>query len=344
MDPLTQIRLTREFVDIESTTRHEGEAGVWLAALLRRLGYTVAEQPVSEGRFNVFATCGAAPEVVLSTHFDCVPPFFPSREEGGLLYGRGACDAKGIAMAQIAAVERLRHSGETRVGLLFVVGEERGSDGAKTANALAPGSKYLINGEPTDNRLASATRGLYRARLRAHGLAAHSSHPDKGVSAIEKLVDAIVALRGVTWPSDPILGKTHYTVGMISGGVAPNVVPAEASAELLFRTVGDHRVIGEMVAKAVRPHAESEEVFVVPLVPLTTVPGIETAVFNFTTDIPFLSNWGRPLLIGPGAIQVAHAADEYVAMAELHRAVDLYVDLASRLLALDPTGLASRSG
>jgi acetylornithine deacetylase len=190
----------------------------------------------------------------------------------------------------------------------------------------------LINGEPTDNRLASATRGLYRARLRAHGRAAHSSQPELGVSAIEKLVDALVALRAVTWPSDPLLGLTHYTVGMISGGVAPNVIPAEAVAELLFRTVGEHEVIAQLVANAVGDLVDKEDVFVVPLVPLKTMPGLETAVFNFTTDIPFLTNWGEPLLLGPGSIGLAHTADEHVQIAELHRAVDLYVDLASSLL------------
>ncbi len=332
MDPIEQVRLTRELIDIDATTGREADAGRYVAALLRRLGYDVVEQPVSGDRINVFAAIGE-PVVVFSTHIDCVPPHVPSRESRGRLYGRGACDAKGIAVAQIAAAERLRAAGETRVGLLFVVGEERGSDGAKLANTIAPGSRFLVNGEPTDNRLAAATRGIYRARLHAHGRAAHSSQPHLGDSAIEKLVDALVALRTVEWPADPDLGSTYYTVGLIQGGVAPNVIPADAQAEIMFRTVGDHHAIESLLCGAVEPAVTVEPGLVVPPVKLGTVPGLERAVFNFTTDIPFLDRWGAPLLIGPGSIEVAHTDEEHVAIADLHRAVDLYADIATRLLA-----------
>lgn len=332
MDLLTQIQLTRELVDIDSTTGREGAAGAVLSRILRELGYDVLEQPVSEGRFNIYASVGQ-PAAVFSTHFDCVPPFFPSCEEQGRLYGRGACDAKGIAVAQIAAAERLRAGGMADIGLLFVVGEERGSDGAKLANTMARGSRFLINGEPTDNRLARATRGVYRSRIKAIGRAAHSSQPELGESAIEKLVDAIVALRAVEWPSDPDLGTTYYTVGVIKGGVAPNVIPASADAEILFRTVSDHVEVRRRLETAVSPFAEADEVHLVPPVHLAAVPGFETAVFNFTTDVPFLDNWGQPLLMGPGSITMAHTADEYVEMAELQRAVELYVTLVKNLLA-----------
>src|SRR5213075_2987012 len=199
-----------------------------LVEYLRSLGYSVATQPVDLTRFNVLATTGA-PEVVLSTHFDCVPPFFASRVEGDRLYGRGSCDAKGILAAQVAAADRLRAAGESRVGLVFVVGEERGSDGAVAANGAAPsGCRFLVNGEPTDNRLGIATRGILRVRLRASGRASHSSYPELGESAIEKLIDALVQLRAIELPVDPSLGRTHYSVGLISGGVAPNVIPAAA--------------------------------------------------------------------------------------------------------------------
>jgi acetylornithine deacetylase len=332
VDRLTQIRLTRELVDIDSTTGREGAAGAAFVRILRDLGYAVVEQPVSDGRFNVYASIGQ-PSVVFSTHFDCVPPFFPSREEQGRLYGRGACDAKGIAVAQMAAAERLRVAGWSDVGLLFVVGEERGSDGARLANTIANGSKFLINGEPTDNRLARATRGVYRSRLHASGRAAHSSQPELGESAIEKLVDAIVALRAVQWPSEPDLGTTYYTVGVIKGGVAPNVIPASADAEVLFRTVSEHPEIRRRLEAAVAPFVTTEEVHVVPPVRLGAVSGFDTAVFNFTTDVPFLDKWGTPFLIGPGSINLAHTADEYVEIAELHRAVDLYVQLATQLVA-----------
>ena len=331
MDPLTQIRLTRELIDIDSTTPHEQLAGRYLADVLRRIGWTVTEQPVVDGRFNVFARCGD-PAVVFSTHFDCVPPFFASREADGRLFGRGACDAKGILVAQVAAAERLRATGETRIGLLFVVGEERGSEGAKAANALAAGSRFLVNGEPTDNRLATATRGVYRVRLHAEGKAAHSSLPQLGVSAIDKLIDALVALRAVKWPADPDMGETFYTTGLIDGGVAPNVISPHAQAELMFRTVGDRQTLRRAIEQAAGTLVTLEDVLEVPPIRLTTRPGFDTESFAFTTDIPFLDRWGAPLLLGPGSITAAHTADEHVEIAELHRAVELYEKLTRSLL------------
>ena len=331
MDPLTQIRVTRELIDIDSTTGREAEAGEFIARTLEGLGYSVTRQPVRDGRFNVIATLDD-PLLVFSTHFDCVPPFFASREEQGRVHGRGACDAKGILVAQIAAAERLREAGERRVGLLFVVGEERGSDGAKLANTVANKSRFLINGEPTDNRVAAATRGVYRVRLHATGRAAHSSLPELGESAIDKLIDALVSLRSIQWPEDPVLGLTTYSIGLIKGGVAPNVISPEASAELMFRTVGDHAELRRLIDARVGYLVRVEDVLVVPLVRLTTVPGLPTAVFAFTTDIPFLSNWGAPALAGPGSIALAHTADEYCEVSELLKAVDLYCDIARSLL------------
>jgi acetylornithine deacetylase len=325
MDP---VALTRALVDIDSTTGREGSAGRWLAGHLRDLGYTVVEQPVSEGRFNVFAHLAAPPRVVFSTHFDCVPPFFPSREENGVVFGRGACDAKGILAAQVAAAERLRAEGESRLGLLFVVGEERGSDGARIANELAPaGVEFLINGEPTDNRLGAATRGVLRVRLRAAGRAAHSSFPELGESAIDKLLDALLVIRGLSLPEDPLLGRTHYSVGLIEGGVAPNVISPHAWAELLFRTVGEGKVVRELL-RGVEPMVAVEDVLDMPAVRMHIVPGLETAVFPYTTDVPLLARWGRPLLLGPGSIHLAHTDDEYLRVDELRQAINLYVALA----------------
>jgi acetylornithine deacetylase len=335
VDPREQLSLTRELVDIDSTTGVEQAAGAWIAATLRRLGWTVVEQPVADGRANVLATAGR-PEVVFSTHYDCVPPFFPSRVEGGRLHGRGAADAKGALVAQIAAAERLRAAGEDRVGLLFVVGEEEGSDGARAANAIPPGSRFLVDGEPTGNRLGAATRGVYRVRLAARGRAAHSSLPHLGASAIDALLDALLALRAVAWPEDPLLGRTHYTVGTIAGGVAPNVIPPAAEAQLLFRTVGDPELLRRLLAASVGPRVTIEEQLVVPPVRLRTLPGIPAEVFAFTTDIPFLDRWGEPLLLGPGSITQAHTADEHVAIADLERATDLYVAMARTLLAGSP--------
>jgi acetylornithine deacetylase len=332
VDSLTQIRLTRELIDIDSTTGQEGDAGRFIAGTLRGLGYDVIEQPVSADRFNVIATTASPPAAVFSTHFDCVPPYFPSREEQDRLHGRGSCDAKGTLVAQIAAAERLRAAGESRVGLLFVVGEERGSDGAKIANTAAPGSRYLINGEPTDNRLAVATRGAYRVRLRASGRTAHSSQPALGESAIDKLMDALITMREIDWPVDPVLGRTFYSVGLISGGIAPNVISPSAEAELMFRTVGDYRDLRALIEQRLGGLVEVHDGLVVPPVSMKTTSGFESAVFAFTTDIPFLDRWGAPLLLGPGSVTLAHTVDEYVAVADLHRAVDLYADLAQSLL------------
>jgi acetylornithine deacetylase len=328
--PFDPISFARALINIDSTTGGEAEAGEWLANELRRLGYNVIEQPLERGPSNVIATLDP-PRVVLSTHYDCVPPFFPSRVENGRLYGRGACDAKGILAAQVAAAERLRASGERRVGLLFVAGEERGSDGAAAANTVAPGSRFLINGEPTDNRLGAATRGVLRVRLNASGRAAHSAVPEQGESAIDKLIDALVLLRSLPLPSDADLGSTYYSVGLIEGGVAPNVISPHASAELLFRTVGS----ADDILEAIRPLdrlVTSEEILRVPEVRLQTVPGFATAVFAFTTDVPFLRNWGVPLLFGPGSILVAHTAEEHLEIEELNRAIDAYEQLAAACL------------
>jgi len=332
VDSLTQLRLTRELVDIESTTGREGEAGAFVARTLLHLNYHVVEQPLDNGRINVIATTDAPPRLVFSTHVDCVPPFFASRLEGDVLYGRGSCDAKGILFAQVAAAERLRASGESRVGLVFVSGEERGSDGARAANALANGSQFLINGEPTDNRLAAATRGVYRVRLRAKGRAAHSSLPHLGESAIDKLIDTLVAIRAIEWPSDKDLGRTFYNVGLINGGIAPNVISPEADAELMFRTVGSHQDIRALLDSHAGSNVSIEDVLVVPPVRLTTVRGFDAEVFSFTTDIPWLDRWGAALLLGPGSVRDAHTDDEHVPVGELYRAVDLYEKLARQLL------------
>jgi acetylornithine deacetylase len=331
VDTLTAIAFARELIDIDSTTGQEDRAGRWLADRLRSMGYQVLEQPLDRGCANVVATLDP-PDVVISTHFDCVPPFFPSDVREGRLYGRGACDAKGIVAAQVAAVERLRGAGEQRVGLLFVAGEERGSDGAAAANQLSTTSRFLINGEPTDNRLAIATRGVLRVRLHATGRAAHSSTPERGISAIDRLLDALIQLRSLELPHDNLLGTTHYTIGLIEGGVAHNVVSPHASAEVLFRTVGD---TDQLVARlaALEPLVRVEEVLRIAAIRMHTVPGFDSAVFPFTTDVPLLDRWGAPLLFGPGSILVAHTEDEHLSIAELERGIDGYVALARACLA-----------
>ncbi len=322
------VAFTRALIDIDSTTGREQDVAGFLAKTLRDLGWHVDEQPLSDGRCNVIARLDQ-PSVVLSTHFDCVPPFFPSRVDGTRLYGRGACDAKGILAAQVAAAERARLAGRRDVGMLFVAGEERGSDGAKAANTWPNVSQRLINGEPTDSRLGLATKGVYRARLTATGRAAHSSLPHLGESAIEKMLDALVSLREADWPVDDVLGPTNYSIGLMNGGVAPNVIPPNATAELMFRTVGDYREVRDLLEDAVGTCATVEDVLVVPPVRLHTEPGFETAVFAYTTDVPFLTHWGTPMLFGPGSITVAHTDHEHIDLDELYRAVDAY----ERLLA-----------
>jgi acetylornithine deacetylase len=331
MDSLSLVDFARALVDIDSTTGREQAAGEFLATALERRGYRVERQAVAGGRFNVFAWLDE-PAVVLSTHFDCVPPFAASDVRDGLLYGRGACDAKGILAAQLAAVERLRAGGERRVGLLFVVGEERGSDGAMTANAAARSSAFLINGEPTDSRLGIATRGVLRLRLHASGRAAHSSTPEHGVSAIDRLLDVLVRMRSLQWPSDRELGDTFYTIGLIEGGIAPNVISPSAWAEVMFRIVGPADDVLR-VARVLEPDVTIEEILRVPMVRLHTVPGMPAAVFPFTTDVPLLDRWGTPLLFGPGSILVAHTADEHVRIAELESAATQYAALARACLA-----------
>jgi len=330
MDLQDVVALTCALVDIDSTTGREGELADWLAARLRERGYEVLEQPVDGRRRNLFARLGP-PDVVFSTHLDCVPPFFPSRRQGTTVFGRGACDAKSALASQVVAAERLRREGDPRIGLLFVVGEERGSDGARAAQLLAPGSRYLINGEPTDNRLGVATRGVLRVGFAATGRASHSSYPELGESAIEKLVSALMALRAIPLPDDPVMGRTTYTVGVIAGGVAPNVVPASASAEIVFRTVGDLAGLRTALS-TLDPLVRIEELLEVPPVTMVHVPGFDTAAFPFTTDIPFLSTWGTPLLFGPGSATVAHTAEERIDVEELHRAVEAYARLARHLL------------
>ena len=330
MDSVELVALARSLIDIDSTSGREAEACRWLSGWLRDRCYDVVEQPVDDDRFNVIAMLDP-PEVVFSTHIDCVPPFFGSREEDGLIYGRGACDAKGILAAQLAALEQLRAAGERRVALLVVVGEERGSQGARAANTRTLGARYLINGEPTDNRLGAATRGVYRVRLVARGRAAHSSHPELGESAIEKLLDALVLLRTLSLPEDPQLGSTYYTVGLMSGGLAPNVVPPGAEAEVNFRTIGNAAEVRAALAP-LTPAVDLEDVVEVPPVVLETVPDFTTEVFPYTTDIPFLSAWGKPLLLGPGSVLVAHTDAEHVRIAEMLESVEHYVTLARRLL------------
>jgi acetylornithine deacetylase len=338
MRPLDPIALTRQLVDIESVTYNEGAVGEFLDAFLRERGFAVELTAVSQPsnsrytgpRFNVYAGNGERPDVVLSTHMDTVPPFYPSSEDDLFLYGRGTCDAKGIIAAQVAAGERLREAG-VRAGLLFVVGEERDSAGAKEANLHPKGSRFLINGEPTDNRLALASKGVLRVEVRARGVMAHSAYPELGDSAVHKLVQVLDRLRTLSLPSVEGVGPSTLNIGVIEGGRAPNVIADAASAQVLIRLVGPSDETRKSLEQAAAGLAELEYVLEIPFVRMRKIEGLDTMVAAFTTDIPALDQWGEPLLLGPGSIHVAHTPFEKIAKRELLEAVDLYFEVAQRL-------------
>jgi acetylornithine deacetylase len=329
--------LTRALVDIESITENEGPVAAYLhdhlAKLAARTGGRAERMEVEPGRLNVLATWGQ-PAVTLSTHMDTVPPFFASREDAEFIWGRGACDAKGIIAAMVAAAEKLLSEGVKNFALLFVVGEERNSAGAAAAARAPRGSKYLVNGEPTENKLVLASKGVLRYEVVARGKMAHSAYPELGASAIEALLDALEAIRKVPLPSDALLGPCTMNIGTISGGRAPNVIADAAKAEILVRLVGDAAPIREAFARAVGKRSELVEVLCIPPIRFASVEGIPTTVVSFTTDVPvFGKTWGEPLLLGPGSIHVAHTPDERISKRELSDAIEMYANVVKKLLA-----------
>jgi acetylornithine deacetylase len=329
-------QLTRALIDIDSVTGRERAVGdflfSYLSELAGRTGGSVERMPVAEDRFNLFAAWGE-PVVVLSTHIDTVPPFFPSSEDDEHIHGRGACDTKGLMAAMIKALEELLADGHRGFGLLLVVGEETDSLGAKVANRQLRGSRYLINGEPTENRLALGSKGALSLALEAAGKAAHSAYPELGVSAIDRLLEALARIRQVPLPSDPILGESTLNIGTISGGRAANVIADQARAEVMIRTVGPAEELRSALQAAVtgvpgvRVSAQRET----PAIHLGSLPGFETTIVKYTTDIPHLTAWGEPFLLGPGSIHVAHTPEERIAKRELVEAVGLYRDLVRGL-------------
>ena len=325
--------LTRKLIDIESITGNETAVGEALADELTALGYSVERMPVEGDRFNVWATHPGRPrpELVFSTHMDTVPPFIPSSETPERIYGRGSCDAKGIIVAQVAAAEKLKGEG-IHVGLLFLVGEERDSQGAQAANLDPRGAKFLINGEPTENRIALCSKGTLRIEVVATGKMAHSAYPELGESAIDKLLDALENIRNLKLPVNPTAGPSTLTIGLIEGGRAPIVIPDHASANLLIRLVGPADELRRQITAAVSGKAEANFILEIPFMELGTVPGIETMIAAFTTDIPALPTWGKPVLIGPGSIHVAHTTGEYIEKKQLLDAVDLYAQIARYLI------------
>ncbi|TCK75388.1 M20/M25/M40 family metallo-hydrolase [Acidipila rosea] len=337
---LNEVELTRQLIDIESTTYNEGAVGAWLAEFLAARGFSVERMPVPQDpesgntgeRFNVYACVpGQTPDVVFSTHMDTVPPYIPSSEDENYIYGRGACDAKGIIAAQIAAAEKLRDL-QVRVGLLFVVGEERDSAGAKIANEHPKGSRFLINGEPTDNRLALASKGTLRAVIKASGKMAHSAYPELGDSAVHKLVNALERLLQVKLPTNAEVGPSTLNIGVIEGGRAPNVIADKARAQVLVRLVGPSEETRKVIQDAISGLAEVDFTLEIPFMRMKQVEGLPTMIASFTTDVPALTNWGEPLLLGPGSIHVAHTPNEKLAKQELRDAIELYTQVAQRLV------------
>ena len=341
---LDAVALTRQLIDIESITYNEGAAGNFLVEFLTLRGFHVATMPVEQdsesrregSRFNVYAGGeGEQPDIVFSTHIDTVPPFIPSSEDEEFIYGRGACDAKGIIAAQIAAAERLRRE-QVYVGLLFVVGEERDSLGAKVANDHAPAScKFLVNGEPTENHIALASKGTLRAEATAKGRMAHSAYPELGDSAIDKLIAALSRLRAMPLPSDPEVGPCTLNIGLIEGGRAPNVIPDYAHADLLYRLIGPTEELRRQIVATAGDDVEITFPLELPFLRFRQIDRIPTMIAAFTTDIPKLTKWGKPLLIGPGSIHVAHTEGEYVEKKQLAQAIDLYCRIAKQLVTKD---------
>jgi len=321
---------TRQLIDIESISGNEKRIAGFTADRLRTMGAEVSLEEAEPERPNVVAVWGN-PEVVLSTHLDTVPPFISSSEDTECIYGRGACDAKGILAAQVEAVSRLLAEGIGDIGLLFVVGEERNNAGALAANRSPRGSRYLINGEPTENRLAVGTKGVLRLEIEASGRMAHSAYPELGESAIDKLIEALYRLRGITLPSDETLGPTTVNIGTLRGGRAPNVIPDSAMAEVMYRIVKGAGKLLEDVQRVVGDLAVVRKVLEILPVRLGAMTGLETTVVSFATDIPSLTNWGEPYLLGPGSIHVAHTEKERIAKAELMQAVEIYVNMVKTL-------------
>lgn len=328
------IELTKSLMKIPSVSGYEEAVGLWLRDYLKVLDWTVELQKVSENQNNVIAYLNDTPRVWLSTHIDTVPPFIPPTEDDEKIYGRGACDAKGIIAGQIMAAEELRMQGIEDLGLLYTVEEERSSTGARAANnhPLAPKCEYLINGEPTDNDLAIGSKGTFRLKIKTEGKAAHSAYPEQGDSAIERLLDILDDVRHTKFPDDDFFGETTVNIGTIEGGLALNVIPPRAEAGLAVRLTTPRQPIEESLLSVVRGRGEIEVLSCSEPVRMLPIEGFNQKVVRFTTDIPYLTNWGRPLLLGPGSILVAHTNDEFVLKADLERCVEQYVDLVKRLL------------
>lgn len=329
--------LTRKLIDIESITPNEKAVGDfvfdYLQPMVSQYGGNIEKIEVEPNRNNIFAWWGDTPAVTLSTHLDTVPPFFASKEDDEYIWGRGACDVKDIIASMIHAAQQLLAEGIRNFGVLFVVGEERNSAGAYHAGRHPRGSKYIINGEPTSNKLALGSKGALRYEVVASGRMAHSAYPELGDSAILKLLDVLQQIRGIQLPVHEKLGPSTLNIGTIAGGRAPNVIPDHAKAELFFRLVDDGNATAAAMQALATPGVELKEVLRIPAVHLGSLPGFDTCVVAYTTDIPaFGTAWGQPFLLGPGTIHVAHTSEERISKKELYESIGLYAGLVRTLL------------
>ncbi|MBS1767368.1 MAG: M20/M25/M40 family metallo-hydrolase [Acidobacteria bacterium] len=337
--PLSHDWLASRLMDLcaADTTSGAEDAGLpALRALLMEAGAEIELHPVSPGRTNVLATWGS-PRLIFSTHLDTVPPFIAPRQEGSRIHGRGACDAKGQILAQLAAIHQLRAEGHDGFAWLGVVGEETDSAGARAALNLADRFtevRALINGEPTQNRLATGQRGALHLHLECRGLRAHSGSPERGRHALWPLLDWLQALREAPRPVDAELGPEIWNLGLLHGGDAPNVIPALASAEVLARTVPGSDFAARV--EALRP--EQGEI----RVQLDEAPdryprldGFEHAPMPFGSDAPTLRTLvpdRTVVLAGPGSIEVAHTDGEHLDLSDLEAGIALNARLARHFL------------
>jgi acetylornithine deacetylase len=329
------IAFARQLIDVPSPTESEFAVGELLERELIRLGFQTRRHDVTDTRFNLLALAGGTPRVVLNSHIDTVPPWFASSEDDEHIYGRGACDTKGIIAAMIAAGERLRARGIDDFAFLFVVGEETDSIGAKTANAAFAnlGSEFVLVGEPTDSAFARASKGALTCTVRFEGVAAHSAYPHLGDSAINRMVAAIAEINAADWGSHEILGDATVNVGVVRGGQKPNIIPADAECDILFRLVTTPDDVQAKLEGIVSRHRGRITVARGNPPQFMIVPeGQKSVVVAFNTDVPWLTNLGKPLLFGPGSILDAHGVNEKIAKRDLLAAVGTYEEMVVSLL------------
>jgi acetylornithine deacetylase len=332
METKATFELARQLMTIPSVTGNELEVGNFLTSYLSTAGYRVERQAVEPERFNVIATAGR-PRVLFCTHIDTVPPVLPIGEDQDFLYGRGACDTKGIIAAMLEAGDRLRSSGVQDYGYLFVVGDETNGSGAKAANTLKWDNEFVVVGEPTGNKLARAQKGTFMAELSVQGKAAHSGYPEAGVSAIEGLWKVLGDCRSADWGDDPLLGKGTFNIGTFNGGQAFNIIPASSVATIMIRTIEPPDAVEAKMRSLIGDRAGMKVLGGARPYLMHVVEGFETTVVSFGSDVPYLGKLGKPLLIGPGSILDAHTAHEKISKQELMAGAALYERLARTLLA-----------